>query len=370
MKLSVGHFLSALIDGYELTGLEPSVERVQIDSREVGAGDVFVAFVGEQADGHNYVSAAFAAGACLALLERPLSLADMQIVDGQVPAGFDPSRPFCIVVENTERALQDVARYWRSLLSDIKIVGITGSVGKTSTKELAHAVVSERFVTLKTPKNYNNEIGLPLTVLQLTGDYTHAVLEMGMYDKGEIALLCDIARPQMGVVTNIGPVHMSRLGSVEAIVEAKRELVESLMPDGIAILNQDDARVMSMADHTAAQLFTYGLTDSADLWASDIQSMGMEGIRFIFHYRGESWPVSVPLLGRHSVHTCLRAAAIALNFGLNWTEIFRGLRGQQAQLRLVTVRGPYNSLILDDTCLLYTSPSPRDGATSRMPSSA
>lgn len=347
--LSLGHILAALTD-YQIVGDEAPITAVQIDSRAVSYGDLFVAFVGENADGHEYVLQSFERGAQVALVEKPIDGA--VTIDSSKPIALeniDLRQPFCILVENTEQGLQKIARYWRQHFADIQIVGITGSVGKTSTKELTHAVLSQQHVTLKTPKNYNNEIGLPLTILQLAAKHTHAVLEMGMYDKGEIALLCTIAQPQIGVVTNIGPVHMSRLGSVEAIVEAKRELIESLPEDGVAILNRDDERVMSMAPHTKARVFTYGLTGEADLWASDIRSMGMEGIRFVFHYQGEDWPVAVPLLGRHSVHTCLRATAVALNMGMNWEEIINGLRGQQSQLRLVTVRGPHNSLILDDT---------------------
>ena len=347
--LSLGHILAALTD-YQITGEEAPIHAVQIDSRAVNHGDLFVAFVGENVDGHDYVLQSFERGGQVALVEK--AVADAAMLDVSRPfaeQNIDIKQPFCILVENTEKGLQKIARYWRDHFGDIQIVGITGSVGKTSTKELTHAVLSQQFVTLKTPKNYNNEIGLPLTVLQLEAKHTHAVLEMGMYDKGEISLLCSVAKPQIGVVSNIGPVHMSRLGSVEAIVEAKRELVESLPADGVAILNRDDERVMSMTPFTKAQVFTYGLTDEADLWASDIRSMGLEGIRFIFHYQGESWPVAVPLLGRHSVHTCLRATAVALNMGMDWEAIINGLRGQQSQLRLVTVRGPHNSLILDDT---------------------
>ena len=349
--LSLGHILAALTD-YEIHGDEAQVAAVQIDSRAVRTGDLFVAFDGEQVDGHDYVKQAFERGARVALVEKVIE--GVAVIDASRPfatsgVSLADHEPFSILVENTELGLQTIARFWRDHFADIQIVGITGSVGKTSTKELTHAVLSQRFVTLKTPKNYNNEIGLPLTILQLAAKHTHAVLEMGMYDKGEIALLCTIARPQIGMVTNIGPVHMSRLGSVEAITEAKRELVEALPEDGIAILNRDDERVMGMAEHTRAKVFTYGLADTADLWASDIKSMGMEGIRFAFHYKGERWPVAVPLLGRHSVHTCLRAAAVALNMGMRWEEIINGLRGQPSQLRLVTVRGPHNSLILDDT---------------------
>ena len=159
---------------------------------------------------------------------------------------------------------------------------------------------------------------------------------MAMYTQGEIARLAELFPPKIGVVTLIGAVHMERAGSIENITAAKQELVEALPSDGVAILNKDDARVMSMADHTDARIFTYGLSDSADLWADNIRSKGLNGMRFTLHHKGESVNLQVPLLGRHSVHTSLRAAAVGLNTGLSWEEIAFGLRQNQAQLRLVT----------------------------------
>jgi UDP-N-acetylmuramoyl-tripeptide--D-alanyl-D-alanine ligase len=172
---------------------------------------------------------------------------------------------------------------------------------------------------------------------------------MGMYTQGEISLLCELAQPHIGVVTMIGPVHLERAGSMEAIVAAKRELVEALPADGVAILNRDDDRVMSMGSHTLARIFTYGLDERADLWADNIHSMGLDGIRFTLHYGREALSLSVPLLGRHSVHTSLRAAAVGLVEGLSWDEIASGLRLAAAQLRLVAVPGPKNSIVIDDT---------------------
>jgi UDP-N-acetylmuramoyl-tripeptide--D-alanyl-D-alanine ligase len=177
------------------------------------------------------------------------------------------------------------------------------------------------------------------------------VLEMGMYTSGEIRLLCDLAQPQIGVVTIVGSVHMEWLGSIEAIAAAKQELVEALpaAPEGVAILNRDDERVMEMADHTEARVFTYGLDSQSDIWADNILSMGLDGIYFTLHHGSESLNVQVPLLGRHSVHTALRAAAVGLVEGLSWDEIVHGLQGLSSQLRLVAVPGPHNSILLDDT---------------------
>ena len=240
------------------------------------------------------------------------------------------------------------AQYWRKQFSP-QIVGITGSVGKTSSKELIYTVLQQRYCTLKSVGSYNNEIGLPLTVLQLKEEHQYAVLEMGTFGIGEISTLCEIAQPHIGVLTTIGPVHMERMGSLETIQSAKQELVEALPADGTAILNYDDPHVLQMAEHTKAQIFSYGLNESADLWADNIVSMGLDGIRFALHYQTETWHVHVPLLGRHSVHTALRATAVGLVAGLTWDEIITGLQDKRAQLRLVAVEGPNGSLIVDDT---------------------
>jgi UDP-N-acetylmuramoyl-tripeptide--D-alanyl-D-alanine ligase len=169
---------------------------------------------------------------------------------------------------------------------------------------------------------------------------------------GEIAQLAEIARPRIGVVTNVGPIHLERLGSIERVALAKSELPRALPPaeeGGVAILNADDRRVLAMAAQTRARVFTYGLEPNADLWADDVQSEGLEGIRFRFHYGRETIHVRVPMLGRHSVQTALRAAAVGLVDGLSWEEILAGLRDELAQIRLLPAVGPHGSLILDDT---------------------
>jgi UDP-N-acetylmuramoyl-tripeptide--D-alanyl-D-alanine ligase len=174
---------------------------------------------------------------------------------------------------------------------------------------------------------------------------------MGFYVPGEIRLLCDLASPSVGVITNVGTVHAERAGSIEEIARGKAELVEALppAPQGLAILNYDDRRVRQMANMTKASIFYYGLSPEADLWADDVEGLGLEGIRFRMHFQSEVLHLRVPLIGRHSVHTALRAAAVGLNDGLTWQEIFDGLHESQAQLRLVAVRSGSGALILDDT---------------------
>ncbi len=350
---TLGHILEALTD-YRPTDKDPAVSTFVVDSREAIPGSVFIAFRGESVDGHDFVADAFSRGAIVALVERPvtiMSMNDVPMIDarsGATGISFVGIIPVVILVESTMSALQQIARVWRARFNT-RLIAITGSVGKTSTKELTAAVLSQRYLTLKSEGNQNNEIGLPLTLMNLRPDHERAVVEMGMYALGEIALLCDIARPSVGVVTMIGPAHLERLGSMEAIVAAKRELVEALPDDGVAILNMDDPRVMGMADYTKARLFTYGLDHGADLWADDIDSMGLDGISFRLHYEGESLNVRVPLIGRHSVHTALRAAAVGLVEGLQWEEIIAGMGAMSSQLRLVVIPGPHGSLLIDDT---------------------
>lgn len=337
-----------------LTGVSPQITQQQpiasvvIDSRQAEAGSLFVALPGENVDGHNFAQAAFDAGAIVAIVDKAVNV-DCAIIEAaspQFPANW--KKPVCIKVENSLLALQKLAACWRRQFSP-QVIGITGSVGKTSTKELAHSVLAQKYKTLKNKGNLNNEIGLPLTLLQLNSSFEQVVLEMGMYDLGEIRTLCQIAQPQIGVVSNIGPTHLERLGTMDKIVAAKQELVEALPEDGVAILNADDPLVAPMRHHTRARVFTYGLSDQADLWADEIASEGLEGMRFVFHYKGESIHVKVPLLGRHSAHTALRAAAIGLNQGMHWGEIVAGLQDNNTGLRLVAVPGPRGSIILDDT---------------------
>lgn len=342
-----------------LTGIRPtnasqSITDAVVDSRLATAGSLFIALAGERVDGHDFVQDAFERGAYLALVQRDLSARFAQLDlrgdwhPGSLAAISD--NPFCLLVEDSLVALQQAARFWRRKL-DLRAIGITGSVGKSTTKEVAAMVLEQRYRTLKSPGNLNNEIGLPLTLLRLRKDHERAVLEMGFYVPGEIAFLCDLALPQIGVITNVGTVHAERAGSQQAIAQGKAELVEALPPgpEGVAILNYDDPWVRQMARQTRASVFYYGLSSQADLWADDVEGLGLEGIRFRLHFRSETLHLKVPLIGRHSVHTALRAAAVGLVDGLTWQEVVAGLRAGQSQLRLVAVHAENGALILDDT---------------------
>lgn len=353
-SLTLGHVLEALA-AVRSEGVDQDIVATVVDSREAEPGTLFAAFRGEHEDGHDYVGDAFSRGAIAALVERDVD-ADALTVDLREQGATFPdswSLPVVLRVGSTLHALQQIATSWRRSHRRLRVVGITGSVGKTTTKELTAAVLARRFVTIKSEASYNNEIGLPLTLLRLTSRHERAVLEMGMYDVGEIADLARIGQPQVGVVTIVRPVHMERAGTFERIIAAKTELIEALppAPEGTAILNYDDENVRAMATATDARILTYGLSPQAHLWADRIEGLGLNGIRFRLHYGDDTIYVKLPLLGQHSVHTALRATAVGLTEGLSWEEIVRGLREVQpsAQLRLFAVEGPRGSTILDDT---------------------
>lgn len=357
-RLTLSDFIHALT-GWALDSLDVPVVPV-IDSREAQPGSIFFAFAGENVDGHSYVADALARGAAAAVVERDIPVLEgAEILDLTAPDAEPRSvhMPVVVRVKSVLEALHDAAHWWREQLT-VRIIGVTGSVGKTTTKEVVAKVLEQRYDVVRSQRSYNNELGLPLTLLSLGGptgaegpesEALRVVLEMGMYVPGDIRFLCDIARPHVGIVTNVESVHAEHAGTLDDIARAKRELIEALPSDGVAILNYDDGRVRAMAGYTDAAIFSYGLSPEADLWADDVEGLGLQGIRGRLHYRGEVVPIEAPLLGRHSIYAVLRGAAAGLVEGLAWDEIVEGLAAPGLQLRLVTVRGPHGCLIIDDT---------------------
>lgn len=313
-----------------------------VDSRLVVPGNLFVALPGEKTDGHLFLGEAVSAGAACLLVREG---ADPSILETLMGRDGDFG---VVAVPDALVGLQQVASAWRSRFSPL-VVGVTGSVAKTSTKEAIAAVLSRRYRTLKSEGNANNEIGLPLTILRLNESHQAAVVEMGMYVGGEIATLAEIARPKIGAVTAVLGVHLSRIGSIEAVERAKGELVEALPADGAAVLNADDPRVLRMSVRTAVRSTTYGFDPSADVFARDIVSAGAEGMRFTLVTPAGSAPVSTPVLGRHGVQNGLAAAAVGIVAGLTLEEIVAGLAaGWHADHRDRLVRNDALT-ILDDT---------------------
>jgi len=306
-----------------------------VDSRTAKAAQLFFALKGEKADGHDFAAEAVKKGAAGVVLEREVE-------------GLSPEISV-IIVSNVLVALQNLARRIREK-SPVDVIGITGSTGKTTTKEAITQVLSSRFSTLKNIENQNNEIGLPLTLLGLKESHQVAVLEMGMYALGEIRALVEIAQPRVGVVTNVNCTHIERLGSLERIAQAKAELVEGLPPDGIAILNGDDPMVKAIASKTAAQVLTFGLNRECDVWADEIDSKGSAGLSFQLHSGVHSQRMVTPLVGRHSVYIALAAAAVGLAKGLSWEAIGAGLaKGVVARRRLAIKSLASGVTLVDDS---------------------
>ncbi|MGQ9779761.1 MAG: UDP-N-acetylmuramoyl-tripeptide--D-alanyl-D-alanine ligase [Bacillota bacterium] len=308
--------------------------RVSIDSREVKPGDLFFALIGARHDGHEFILQAVAAGAKAFVASRPV----------EVPAGVG-----AVFVPDTVAALGALARYHRRRFR-LPVVAVTGSTGKTTTKEMLAAIGAVRHRVAKNEGNFNNEIGLPLTLLALSPQDELLVVEMGMRGRGQIAALAAIAEPEVGVVTNIGLTHLELLGSQEAIAEAKGELVAALPAFGTAVLNGDDARCAALAAKTAARVVRFGLGEGAEVKASELIE-GPEGSSFILHAPGGmSFPVRLNVPGRHQVQNALAAAAAALAVGLTPEEIQAGLAGfGLSRGRGGSVLAPGGWTVIDDT---------------------
>ena len=314
-----------------------------VDSRLVEPGCLFVALPGERTDGHRFVGDAAAAGAAALLVTRPPEAAALEAL-GDVTV---------VLVPDALAGLQAVAGVWRDRFDPL-VVGITGSVAKTSTKDATAAVLGAAMPTLRTEGNQNNEVGLPLTLLRLGPEHRAAVLEMGMYVGGEIAALAALGRPSIGIVTAVAPVHLERAGSLAAIEAAKAELVEALPADGTAILNQDDPRVRAFRSRTRASVVTYGLDPGADVTAEAVVAGGARGMAFDLVARSPRrtrFPVEIGALGRHSVQNALAAGAAGLVAALPDEAIVAGLAapwGLASAHRGALVDAP-GITILDDT---------------------
>jgi UDP-N-acetylmuramoyl-tripeptide--D-alanyl-D-alanine ligase len=277
-----------------------------VDSRKAQAGGLFVALPGERVDGHDYVAAAMSGGAAAVLAQRPVG----------APA---------VVVEDGVDALGRLSAHLVARGESMTVLGITGSAGKTTTKDLIAHLLSTRGATVATPGNFNNEIGLPLTVSLATEDTRFLVLEMGARAIGHIKYLTEIAPPSIGVVTNIGTAHLGEFGGYEATTQGKGELVEALPPTGLAVLNADDERVLSMSTRTRANVVLFGLSQEADIRASDVTVDERGHAHFTLHTPEGAAPVSLQLIGEHQVANALAAAAVARHIGLDTEELAAGL---------------------------------------------
>jgi UDP-N-acetylmuramoyl-tripeptide--D-alanyl-D-alanine ligase len=312
--------------------------RIELDPGNVRPGDLFLPVAGGDPDGHNFVALAALRGASAALVAR--AWAD-RVRERPLPL---------IVVDDPITALQRLASTRRRALTELRVVGVTGSVGKTSTKEVIAAVLGRHFNTHRSPGNRNNEIGLPLALLGIDCRVEVAVLEMGgAFALGEIRLLASIAAPSIGVVTNVAPVHLERMGSIERIAETKAELIEALPPDGVAVLNGDDPRVLSMTSRCRGRSVTCGVGAHNDVRMAAATSHGLDGWSFQIHAEGETCVVDIPFIGSHAPRLVLTAFAVGLAMGIELSEMASVALDRSLQVRMRLVRGPNEALIIDDT---------------------
>ncbi|WP_330267537.1 UDP-N-acetylmuramoyl-tripeptide--D-alanyl-D-alanine ligase [Streptomyces griseorubiginosus] len=312
---------------------DPSVQvhgPVVIDSRQVADGSLFAAFVGERVDGHDYAEQAVRAGAVAVLAQRPVGV---------------PS----IVVEDVQTALGALARHVVRRLG-ATLVGLTGSAGKTSTKDLIAQVLRRKAPTVFTPGSLNNEIGLPLTALTATAETRFLVLEMGARGIGHIAYLTDLTPPRIGLVLNVGSAHIGEFGGREQIAQAKGELVEALPEDGAAILNADDPLVRAMASRTKAKVLLFGESGEADVRAENVRLMDSGQPAFMLHTPSGASEVTMRLYGEHHVSNALAAAAVAHELGMSATEIATALSeaGSLSRWRMEVTERPDGVTIVND----------------------
>lgn len=319
-------------DGQEAAG-------VVLDSRQVQKDYLFVATVGERVDGHSFIPEVYDKGALAVLCER---------------APIAPAGPY-ILVESCLEALKELAAWYRRQLK-VKVIGITGSVGKTSTKEFISSVLAQKYQVLKTEGNYNNEIGLPLTIFKIREEHEVAVLEMGISDFGEMHRLSRIAKPDIAVITNIGPCHLENLGNREGVLKAKTEIFDYMDDSGRVCLNGDDNMLATIGEVKGHQPIRFGLGSNGsgaehslpEVYASDIISLGLFGSSCKIHMGDTSFPTKVPLPGSHMILNALAATAVGTLLGLTGDEIQAGIEAVKPTGGRSNIIRHGNFTIIDD----------------------
>lgn len=332
-----------ITDGELLAGpVETVANGLAIDSREVQPGAVFVAFIGESTDGHGHIGAALDAGARVVLVTRD----DQDVRDAFTVA----ARPECTLVrvEDAQRAVERLASWHRDRLH-IPVIGITGSTGKTTTKDFVRSVLATTVRVVATSGNRNNELGVPLTVMEAGSDTDALVVEMAMRGPGQIEHLCAIARPTAGLVTNVGVSHLEILGSQEAIASAKGELVAAIPADGRVFINADDAWTTRMASGAAAAVTLYGLGPDAEITARDITTTQSGAPSFTLVVPEGEADVTLPVPGRHNVYNALAACAVGRYLSVPLEDIVRGLEGASfSRWRMETFLSASGVTIIND----------------------
>ena len=302
------------------------------DSRKVTAGVLFVPLVGEKFDGHEFIKAAFDLGASAVLTQRDTEL----LVDNTI-----------VKVEDTLKAFGDIAKYYKQKYN-VPTVSVTGSVGKTTTKDMLASVLSQKYNTLKTMGNFNNEIGLPITIFGLEKEHEAAVLEMGMNHFGEIEHLADIGRPDVAVITNIGQSHIENLGSREGIFKAKMEMTKLFTKDNTLIVNGDDDFLGALCD-TEYRLVKVGAAGGSQVYVYNISDSAENGVEFTLEYKEKATRIHLPVPGRHNAVNAALAIAAGLEAGVSVEEAAKGLQSLEFTDKRLSVKGKNGIKVIDDT---------------------
>ncbi len=307
-----------------------ALRRVVIDSRDARPGDLFVAYEGERVDGHDYIAAALAKGAACCLARR-------------VPEGVEGP---LLLVEDVQEALEAIFRDFRQSIR-VPVVGITGSVGKTSAKEMVAAVLGSRFPVLKTDGNLNNQIGVPLTLSRLEREHRAAVVEMGISDFGDMRRLALMARPDIAVYTVIGHAHLEFLHDLDGVLRAKTEMLDIMPEDGLVLVNGDDEKLQSLS--CRQRLLRFGLGENCQIRAEHIRPAGLTGTDCELVFERRRVPVHIPAFGRHMVYAALEGAAVGFALGLTDEEIARGVAAYETVGRRSAVTDTGFLALVDDS---------------------
>lgn len=320
-----------------LIGPDAEFQCISTDTRTLNPGELFVAWKGENFDGHDYVEAAQQKGAVAALVSKKIAASLPQVL-----------------VESVPKALGQLATYHREQLKHIPLIALTGSCGKTTTKEMLRAILLECGPTLANKNSFNNEIGGPTTLLQLTDQHRYAVIEMGANHHGEIAYLTAMAKPNVAFINNIAPAHLEGFGSIEGVARAKSEIFQGLNADGTVLINADDNFASwirdSLKDKKLKNIFTFGIKNKADFFATNITTDSEQHCSFMLHTPKGEIAIHLTVLGQHNVMNALAAAAAAYAVGADLAAIKAGLeKTQPVYGRLVTKPGQNGARIFDDT---------------------
>ncbi|MFC1883767.1 UDP-N-acetylmuramoyl-tripeptide--D-alanyl-D-alanine ligase, partial [Thermodesulfobacteriota bacterium] len=322
------------------------VKGLSADSRTVKEGELFWALKGEKYDGHDFIVKALELGAVGAVLGKQEW--DLRPEIEEVFKGRFKSK-IALLVKDTTTALGDFAGWWREK-HNTEVIAVTGSAGKTTTKEITAAILSRKWEILKTKGNFNNLIGLPLTILSMKTGHEKAVLEMGMNKAGEIKRLTEIANPDLGLITNVGMAHLEGLGDLSGVARAKAEMAEQMSPKALIVINGDDSILRETVSEFRKDLVTFGLRNDSDFYACDIRDFGLDGVKFdIVHKKGK-FSVKINTPGSHSVINALAAAAVGLCLDVSEEDVVSGLESFSGiDGRFNIIKMPGNRVVIDDT---------------------